>query len=245
MSVIKGVVMLTVLVIGGEGVARGTKTLTEQRGILIKGLAEAIVSKFAASGFSGELRSLITEQKREYLLSMSEKFFAQQLEEHMHRLQRDESIFTPLLENGKLLTDDDDVQQAWEEITAELHKVEEMAKMADTEARRQKIADYLAAEATQSTIDAFDAYFPPINGHADDAPKHFSNAIQEAYLNLLHYKELENLAHALGQGKLVLAAENPLDRRIREHKTKEEISKLSKVLTGSAAQKQAAEQGDN
>lgn len=256
MFVIKGIVMLAALAIGGEAVAHGTLTLTEQRGILSKGLAEAIAHKFAYPESLEELKQLILRQKSEYLLHTSEKIFERQLEEHIRYLQRNKDAFEPLMEESDLLdgeeasyqhTEDDDYyfQQAWEEIMAELDKVEKMAAIENTEARRQEIADYLAADKTQRTMDAFSDYFPPIRENEASANfptlEHFGNAIKEAYLNLLHYQELESLAHALGQGELVLAAETPIDRMAREVKTKEEINKLSNVLTGIAAQKQAAE----
>ena len=258
MSVIKGIVMLTALVIGGEVVARGALTLTEQREILSKGLIKVIATEFVVPGKLEALRELILQQKSEYLLRASEKIFENQLGEHILYLQRNKNAFEPLMEEGEFIdgeeasyqpTEEDDdyyFQQALREITAELDKVEKMAAIEDTETRRQKIAKYLAADKTQRTMDALRDYFYETrkNKASLDSipPERLANAIKETYLNLLHYQELESLAYALGQRELVLAAETPIDRMIREDKTKEEISKLHNVLTGIAAKKQAAEQ---
>ncbi len=199
MSVVRAIALLTVLVAGGEAVARGVRTLLDQRKFLVEGLATTIAERLCTdSRYLGKFIELIFQQKRGYMLRLDEHDFVRHIEMHVPTLPNEEFVVR-LMSVVARLSD----AQGFED---------------DAETLRYETADYLAAHRAKLVFDGLVSYFEVkfdvlsflgLDFHRLRAYRRMRDlrqTVRETYLHTLHDRELESLASALGRDDLLLLA---------------------------------------
>ena len=133
MLVIKRVILLGVLLVGGTAVASGVMSLAERHKVLTEGLAEAIATKYTGMKGIEELGKLIFQQKQRFIMLVDKNFYEFMLESYVAQLRTSKEELTRLRE------------KALGELTVE-------------EARRSLIEDGKDSEVATVLGDVFDTY---------------------------------------------------------------------------------------
>lgn len=110
MTVIKAIVMVTLVALVDISLARGdVTTLAQQREVLTEGLAKVMATRFKQPRRLAKLGEIIYQQKQAFILRMDDKDLKFYVEVYAHKLRESNAKFAELMNKEVMgeLTDED------------------------------------------------------------------------------------------------------------------------------------------